>query len=614
MLRAQAQYGTNKAISVAGPVAIGRNLHSSLPEDRFDRGPVNRGDFSLAADVRLDNRAELGAALGLAVQHQREMADQDILFEALLAWGENALDRIVGEFALALWNNADQSLLLARDLFGFRPLFYHRSKHFFAFSTMPSGLHAIGDIAKGIDREFVAESLMLLPQVGSRTFFKGLDRVEPASFARIDRQRTTSVRYWNPAPKYPPVRSAEEYEEGLREVVDQAVRSSLRGAEDCVAAHLSGGLDSSVVTTTAARLMAPKNVLAFTAVPSAGFKGPYPPGSMINELELAQETAGLYSNIEHVAVESSAQTPLTSLDRNYGFYQQPSINLDNEIWGRKINQLASAKGIGVLLVGNFGNMGMSYGGMEWLSSLVSRGKFTSAFRHSLALAERGVPWRSLFAQLAGPFLPDRLWKLACLVRGKPTDVSWWSAVRPEFIGSLSRRAMDRGFDPLLKPYSDPLHYRLTVLFWVDIGTYFKGVLGEWGISVRDPLADKRVIEYSLGVAPEEFIRNGMPRSLARRAFADRLPTRVAQSIARGYQSPDWFKSVGGNMPALHEEIEAISRCDTAAELIDVDWLKQTLDTWPTGGWARQDVMVRYRYGLLSAVQTGHFIRKLEGTN
>ena len=614
MLRAQAQYGKDSAALKAGPITLGRNLFPTLPEDKFDRGPLQRGSFSLVADVRLDNRSELAIELGLAGEHVRQMADQDILFEALLSWGESALDRIVGEFAFALWNDANQSLLLARDLFGFRPLFYHRGKKFFAFSTMPSGLHAIGNIPKDVDREFVSENLMLLPHVGSRTFFQGLERVEPASFARIDRERTSSTRYWNPAPRACAIRSAKEYEEGLRDVVEKAVQSTLRGAGDKVACQLSGGLDSSVVTSTAARLIAPKKVFAFTSVPHEGFAGPYPAGAMTDELGLARETAGLYSNIEHATVESSIDTPIASLDRNHGYYQQPSINLDNEVWGRQINQLASAKGIGVLLIGGFGNMGMSYGGLEWLSSLVSRGKLGKALQYSRALAKKGVPWRTLLAQLAGPFLPDRLWKLACALHGKPTNVSDWSAVRPDLIPSLSLRAKDRGFDPLLKPYSDPLHYRLTVLFWVDIGTYFKGVLGEWGISVRDPLADKRVIEYSLSVAPEEFIRDGIPRSLARRAFADRIPGRVAASLARGYQSPDWYEAVEHDLPMLRKEIEAISRCESAGEMIDLEWLRQTIDSWPTGGWARQDVMVRYRYGFLRAVQTGHFIRKVAGTN
>lgn len=614
MLRAQAQYGRSTAASDAGSIAIGRNLFPVLPEDRFDRGPLRRGDFHFVADVRLDNRPEIAAELGIALERQRQMADQELMFEALLAWREGALDRIVGEFALALWNSADQSLLLARDVFGFRPLFYHRGKEFVAFSTMPSGLHTIGEIPKEPDPEFVSESLMLLPHVGSRTFFKSLERVEPASWTRITRQKTVSCRYWNPAPREAPVRSADEYEEGLREVIEKAVSSALRGADDAVACQLSGGLDSSIVTATAARLMGDRKVLAMTAVPRAGFDGPYPPNTMINEAELAGETAALCPNVEHLFVESSADTPIAALDRNHGYYQQPSLNLDNDVWGRQINQIASSRGMNVLLVGAFGNMGMSYGGMEWLASLVSRGKILQALRHSRNLARRGVSRRSLAAQLAGPFVPDRIWKLACAFHGKPTEISDWSALRPELIAKMKQRARDRGFDPSFKPFSDPLQFRLKVLFWVDIGTYFKGVLGEWGLSVRDPLADKRVIEYSLAVAPEEFIRGGIPRSLARRAFSDRIPARVANSVVRGYQSADWYEAIERNPQMLRDEIEAICRCEAAAGVIDLEWLKKTLETWPSDGWARQMVMIRYRYAFMRAVQTGHFIRKIVGTN
>ena len=62
--------------------------------------------------------------------------------------------------------------------------------------------------------------------------------------------------------------------------------------------------------------------------------------------------------------------------------------------------------------------------------------------------------------------------------------------------------------------------------WGDRGNFNKGVLATHGLDVRDPTADRRVLEYCLAIPPEQFILGGVPRSLARRAFADRLPAAV----------------------------------------------------------------------------------------
>ena len=93
-----------------------------------------------------------------------------------------------------------------------------------------------------------------------------------------------------------------DYVEALREHQDTAVRAQLRGAEGKVGAQLSGGLDSSAVAATAARLMAPAGgqVVAFTSVPRDGFGTPWK--GLVDEGPLAAATAALYPNMEHVLV------------------------------------------------------------------------------------------------------------------------------------------------------------------------------------------------------------------------------------------------------------------------------------------------------------------------
>jgi asparagine synthase (glutamine-hydrolysing) len=181
---------------------MGRRLFRTLPEDIYDRQPLlsRDGRLVLVADVRLDNREELTAELNIASSDALKRCDAEVLLACLEHWGEGAIDRLVGDFAFALWNASKQTLLLVRDFLGHRPLHYHCCDGFFAFASMPKGLHALPDVPRAPDEQMMAEFLTLIPQVGPRTFFRHIARVEPAHIVTVTRSGVSSRLYWQPQP------------------------------------------------------------------------------------------------------------------------------------------------------------------------------------------------------------------------------------------------------------------------------------------------------------------------------------------------------------------------------------------------------------------------------
>src|SRR4051794_30227055 len=156
MLRSQLMYGPHDERRWSdGFIAMGRRLFRTLPEDRYDRQPLFGADgrLVLVADVRLDDRAELAPALRLDAADAGRLCDAALLLAALERWGEAAVDRLVGDFAFALWDRHARSLTLARDFLGQRPLHYHRGDNFLAFATMPKGLHALTEIPYAPDEQ-----------------------------------------------------------------------------------------------------------------------------------------------------------------------------------------------------------------------------------------------------------------------------------------------------------------------------------------------------------------------------------------------------------------------------------------------------------------------------
>jgi len=115
--------------------------------------------------------------------------------------------------------------------------------------------------------------------------------------------------------------------------------SRLRGAQGCVGSHLSAGLDSGAVATSAARLLAPDGgrVVAFTAVPRAGYDGPVPHGRLGDEGPLAAEVAALYPNIEHVRVPTDYATMLDAAERYFQLADRAPLSLPAHAWGFALN-------------------------------------------------------------------------------------------------------------------------------------------------------------------------------------------------------------------------------------------------------------------------------------
>ena len=470
MLAAQSIYGSDDDGRQweGGSVALGRRLFHLLPEDDFDRGPSISADgrYVIAADVRLDNRADLIAALALHRSEARQLCDAAIALAAWRKWQAEALDRLVGDFAFALWDDAERRLWLARDFLGQRPLHYHAADRFVAFASMPKGLHALAEIPYAPDEERIAEFLVLLPDHGARTFFQGIERVEPGHFVSITAAGVTCRRYWNPERRTIRLAGSGAYAEAARHHLDEAVAARLRRSRGGLGTHLSAGLDSAGVTATAARLLRPcgEALAAFTSVPRQGFDGPVPSGRLGDEGPLAAETAALHPNVEHVQIRSERRSPVADLDRYFFLYEAPMLNLCNGVWFNAINRAAQKRGIAVMLTAQMGNMSISYDGQQLLSELVRQGRWLTWFEAGHALTRgRHMRWRGVLKQSFGPWLPDAVWALLQRITGnRPLAIGDYSAISLERLAALDldKRARERGLDFSYRPRADGFETRL----------------------------------------------------------------------------------------------------------------------------------------------------------
>jgi asparagine synthase (glutamine-hydrolysing) len=269
-----------------------------------------------------------------------------------------------------------------------------------------------------------------------------------------------------------------------------------------------------------------------------------------------------------------------------------------------------------MLGGDFGNLTFSYDGMTLLSRLLMTGRMGHLTREIRALRRNGMRFGKIAAQLIGPLLPQSAWRGISRLRGKGRRLTDYTAINPRLAGDLElrRRAAARKLDFSYRPWSDAAELRLWVLGRNDPGNYIKGTLAGWGLDGRDPTSDRRLVEFCLSVPDEQFLRDGIPRALARNALADRLPDAVRLERRKGYQAADWHENLSAAREELRSEIERLEGLPAAAELLDMVEIRRLVDYWPVGAWHEDRVISRYRLALLRGVSAGHFLRRASGSN
>lgn len=607
MLHAQRDYGSTppRLDSVAG-AAFGLSLFDTLPEDAFDRQPLSFAGGLMVADIRLDNRDALIADLGIDLLTSRQSADSEILRLAWRKWGAQCLRRIVGDFAIAFFSGDERKLTLARDPTGQRPLFFVQTAKAIAFASTPRGLLAVPGLWQGFNLNRLVESLLDLPAEGEETHFNGICRVPPGQMITFGAGHRATQSIWNPEPGLLRLDDPEAYVEAYRAVIDSAVKSRLRRRVGSVATHLSSGLDSSAVAGTAAMLLGADNKpIAFTSAPRSGFIAPTPRNRVADEADAAALTAKMH-HMKQIVMRS-AGSALAHVARQSKFYQDPHRNIINFGWLSAISLAARAQGASVILTGEFGNLTLNAGGLPILGDLVRRREWKKWWQEARFSARRAdVRWRGILMNSFGWRLPRAITlpiQHLFLNQQRGSELTFLKSHWAE--QALARRHGADLADPTGDSYAD----RLNIIRSLDFGLMNKGLLAESGVETRNPLADRRIIEFSLSLPHEQLLFRGVSRPLARRALADRVPRAILDSTVRGYQSADWFEHIG--QQEVRDLADEIATSATARDLLDFKKIDRAIDDWPEENFHHFDVIGKYANLLPLTLATGLFVLEIE---
>jgi asparagine synthase (glutamine-hydrolysing) len=471
----------------------------------------------LAADIRLDNRDELTEPLAAAgFLRKPEPSDAQILEAAYRLWGTRCVERLLGDFAFALWDQPRRLLFCARDPLGVKPFYYARTGALVVFASDARQVLRHPAVSGDLDRASLGRALLVQTEDPERTFFRDVRRLPPAHILVATPSRSEVRRYWAvDSGRRSACRDEREAAAQLREILTRSVSDRLRTEGKAVAVALSGGLDSGSVACLAQRIARPEGprVLGFSFV--------------FHRLASCDEQPFIAELSRAVGLETEYVEPERHAPETAGEGSGGLATAWDAAFGRLLER-AAARGARVLLTGHGGDEAVS-GSPRVYGDRLRRGDLTvfgEAFRLSRGMDRPRVFYRCFVE----PFLP------AFLDHGLRTvtrraDHSWapeW--VRPEAMEMQPPAASLNASGPKFQERArQEIHDRLTgvldggqALEWYDLQC------ARYGLEPRHPFLDRRLVEFIVSLPPELLFRLGTSKPLLRRAMEDILPGVVRQ--------------------------------------------------------------------------------------
>ena len=449
-------------------------------------------------------------------------ADTEVILHLYEEKGADCALDLNGQFAFVLWDSRDNSLLLVRDRFGIKPLYYTIQGNRLLFGSEIKAILQDASIPRKLNYEALAEHFTFQNTYGDKTFFEGICLLPAGTWLRVDSDgNIQQQQYWDMIYSADDIRPEHLLENELREHLEEAVRRQLM-SEVPVGAHLSGGMDSGSIAALAS-LHIP-HLQTF----NCGFE--IPPGPDKYE-KYFDESAYARLIADHLDVQHHEMR----LDASYNF---PAIahvawHLDEPRLGISYQNYYLSK----FIHGNATVVLTGAGGDEFFAGYVWR--YNAAMQFS-----NPAQFKPRYYDLWTRFLSD-----------KDKHDWFFSDSTNAALGDFST------YDSFLEVANhatgnDPLAWAL----YFDAKTFLHGLLivsDKLGMSAsleeRVPLLDHDLIDFALRLPSNWKLRNGQGKYMLRNVMRNLVPEEIATARKQGFTPPDatWYRTV------LRDEVEAL---------------------------------------------------------
>lgn len=520
-------------VACSGPVAMVHGAFRTTAREQDATQPLVTDDgLLLVFDGRLDGEVELRRELGVAARPNATTLD--LVAAAYRQWAIPGLARLIGDFALSLWDSAAGRLVLCCDALGHRPLYYHVTPDRLAWASRCRPLVDGLELPLALDEEFVAGFLLNWPT--PRSAFRDVLPVPPGHVVVAEHGRVEQRQYWAIDPELRlEYRTGAEYAEHLAALLHEVIASHVE-SDRPVFAELSGGLDSSAIVCIAndLRMQGKVGTPALHTVSHVFDRASTSDErKFIRVVEERIGRPGLHLDEQECPILAPLPASL--------YADLPSGQLLFLAQQDRVTREMQRVGARVLLNGIGGDQ------LFWsqppaaapLADYVAERRYGATLR-SCSEWSRSLRWpllRTLWHGAIWPTLPHR-WRARTQ---RDEQVSEWLdrgfIRRLDLRGRLVAPDDDGGFR---KP-SSVLQYSLVRRGLRSFALVYTSSVGP--VEVRHPYLDRRLVEFALAVPVERSVRPGQTRMLFRDATVGVLPEPIRLRRSKGGPSEAIYRAL-----------------------------------------------------------------------
>lgn len=526
-----------------GPVGLAHARLSIIDLATGDQ-PISNDDGSVwvVFNGEIFNFIELRRELESRGYRFRTSSDTETIVRTYEEYGDGFVEHLNGQFAIALWDDRRQRLVLARDRVGIRPLFYCHHDGRLLFASEVKALRQAKGAGLNLDLRGLAQVFTFWSTTEDQTVFEGIRSLPPGCMLVADRSGEQVSRYWQwrPMPGSPALEFEAAAEE-LRERLIDAVRLQLR-ADVPVGAYLSGGLDSSGIVAMVRR---------FTSAPVRTFSVAFD-DQEFDESE-HQQAMVRFLGTEHTTIRASRAEIGRQFPRFVRHAETPVLRTA-PVPLMLLSGLVREAGYKVVLTGEGADE--IFGGYDLFKEAKIRrfwarqpqstarpallGRLYPYLRHSpvASAAMAGSFYGQGLENTADPFYAHR-------PRWATTGRIWnfLSADARSQLASYDaaadlRRALPAGFDEWEGLARDQFVESATLLTGYLLSSQGDRVAMANSIEGRFPFLDHNVIEFANGLPARFKIRGLTEKAVLRRALAPLLPDEIVRRVKQPYRAPD----------------------------------------------------------------------------
>ena len=565
-------------------IGLGHRMLWTTPESLLEKLPLvsSSGDLVITADARIDNRDELISVLEVNDCPAEKVTDSQLILAAYEKWGEQCPDKLLGDFAFAIWDERKEQLFCARDHFGIKPFYYYCSNRVFIFASEIKALLSLKEVPRQLNQKRIAEYLSnSMMENKSITSYENIYRLPPGHILTI--RAETGVRldsYWSlECPSELKLNSAQEYADAFQELFTQAVKCRLRSAFP-IGSHLSGGLDSSSVTCTAQHLLQQQGGSALHT-----FSNIFDDVPECDERQFINPILASGNYIPHY-VNADRFGPLSEWKQFFECEDEGFIGPSHFlVWG--LNRAMQQAGIRISLDGFDGDTTVSHGEL-YFAELARRGEWHTFVAEAKAvsqhfdtcpsallynygfsyLEELARQWKWLtFAQVANgisqhftvspkqlflryglkPIIPQSLLHFRQLGKKHNQHQDPQPCLlHPDFAQKMginqSSENRNVNQDAPLSVREDQWQSLTSGLFTHTL-ELVDSCAASFSLESRHPFMDKRLIEFCLALPPEQKLNQGWSRIVMRRAMDGILPQEIQWRGGKTSMTPNFQRGL-----------------------------------------------------------------------